>query len=188
MPASRGSQTVHIGQGSTIESLNVSELPRPGELGQAVYLPNNRAYQIVQCDSGATAATAVGVVAAGDLAFWMAKGTGANPYRVTNDVVQALGAADATNDNKRNNVAGVFTHAVTAGNYCVIQQRGRRNVASDGGGDFTVGDYAIPGNTSAADIDRMVAGTAPTHTIVGMVAGAEAAGFTSIDLDLPVVP
>lgn len=188
MPASRGSQTVHIGQGRNIETLNVSELPRPGELGQAVYLPNNKAYQIVQLDSGATASTPTGVVAAGDLAFWMAKGSGANPYRVTNDIRAALGAEDATQDNKRNEVAGVFTAAVTAGYYCVIQQRGNRSVKSDGGADFTVGDMAIAANTTASDIDRMAAGTAPTHTVVGEVAAAESAGFTSIDLDLPVVP
>lgn len=184
MPASRGSQTVHIGAHSTIESMNESALERPGELGQAVYLPNNKAYQIVQLDSGATASTGTGVVAANDLAFWKDKTT----YLVTNDIAQAMGAQDATQDNKRNNVAGVFTAAVTAGYYCVIQQRGRRNVASDGGGDFTVGDFTIAANNTASQIDRMAAGTAPTHTTVGRVAAVEAANVTSVDLDLPVVP
>lgn len=189
MPASRGSQTINIGQGSTIESLNVATLARPGELGQAYYGTSNKAYQLVQCDSGATAATPVGVVAAGQLAFWMAKGSGSNPYRVTNDIRVAIGAEDATNDNKRNEVAGVFTTAVTAGYYCAIQQRGNYSaVVSDGGADFTIGDLCVAGNNSTAAIDRVAAGTAPGWTLVGEIAGTESSSHTSVDLNLPVVP
>lgn len=190
MPAGRGnSQTVHIGSGSTIESLNVSALDRPGELGQYVYLPNNKKYQLVQLDSGATSATPTGVVVRGDLAFWMQKGTGANPYRVTNDIRVAIGGEDATKDNKRNNVAGVFLVAATAGYYTAIQQSGNMaTVASDGGGDFQVGEYVVAGDNTTSTIDRVAGATAPGWTTVGMAAGVEAAGFTSVDLSLPDVP
>lgn len=190
MPAGRGSQNISIGRSANIEALNLSELPRPGELGQAYYGTANKAYQLVQCDSGATASTPTGVVVAGDVAFWMAKGGGANPYRVTNDIRVALGAEDATDDNKRNNVAGVFTHAVTAGYYCVVQQRGNMAaVKSDGGGDFTVGDGAIAANTTTSAIDRLAANATVTNlTQMGTIAAPESGGFTSVDLNLPVVP
>lgn len=185
MPNELNSQTVHIGSRTgNIEAMNESSLPRGGELGAVVKAQENKGYQIVQCDSGATAAAPSGVVIAGDLAFWKDKAN----YLVTPDVAQAMGAEDATNDNKRNNVAGRFTAAVTAGNYCVIQQKGRGSVRSDGGADFTAGDKAIAANTTASDIDRMAAGTAPTHTVVGTVAAAESGGFTAVDLDLPPAP
>lgn len=193
MPAGRGnSQTIHIGSGSTIESLNVSELERPGELGQCVYLPSNKKYQLVKLDSGATASTPVGAVARGDLAFWRAKGTppsGFTPYTVTNDIRVALGAEDSTKDQKRNNVAGVFMVAATAGYYTAIQTGGNMSaVASDGGGDFAAGDKCVAGDNTEAEIDVVAAGTAPTHTVVGTIAAAESAGFTSVALDLPDVP
>jgi len=185
MPAGRGSQTVHIGSRSNIEALNVTALDRPGELGQAVVLPNNKSYQIVQCDSGATASAPSGVVVAGDVAFWKDKAS----YIVTPDLGQAAASESTNQSSKRNMVAGVFTTAATAGNYCVVQQQGRHaGVKSDGGGDFVSGDTAIAKNTAVSDIDRVAAGTASTHTPLGIVAGAEAAGFTPVDLDLPVVP
>lgn len=185
MPASRGSQTIHIGPHSSIESMNESALPRPGELGQAYYADTGKGYQVVQCDSGATASAPSGVVAAGDLAFWKNKAS----YLVTPDLGQAAASESTNQSSKRNLVAGVFTAAVTAGNYCVVQQRGRHAaVKSDGGGDFVSGDTAIAKNTAASDIDRVAAGTGPGHTMIGIVAAAESAGFTAVDLDLPVVP
>lgn len=184
MPASRGSQTIHIGRGTNVESLNVSELPRPGELGQAFYSTEGKGYQLVQLDSGASAGGA-GAVTAGDLAFWKDKVN----YLVTNDLTQAAAPESGNQSSKRNLVAGVFTAAVTDAYYCVVQQRGRHDaVKSDSGGDFVAGDTAIAKNTAVADIDRVAAGTASTHTPVGTVAAAESAGFTAVDLDLPVVP
>lgn len=187
MPASRGSQTIHIGRGSDLEAMNFTPAndPSPGEVGQAHYAPNNRAYQKVTLDSGATASTSRGVVADGHLAYWKDK----TNYLVTNDIAQAVGTEDATQDNKRNNVAGVFVAAVTASNRCLIQQRGNHpGVFSDGGGDFIVGEQCIPGDTTNADIDRMAGGTAATHTVVGIVSAVEAANLTAVDLQLPVVP
>ena len=185
MPASRGSQTIHIGPHSSIEQMNESALPRPGELGQAFVADTGKAYQLVRLDSGATASAPSGVVAAGDLAFWKDK----SAYLVTPDLGQAAASESSNQSSKRNMVAGVFTIAATAGNYCVIQQQGRHAaVKSDGGGDFVAGDLAIAKNTAASDIDRVAAGTAASHTCIGIVAAAESAGFTAVDLDLPVVP
>lgn len=80
----------------------------PGELGYAFSDQNTGGeYLRVQLDSGATAATAVGVVAAGQLAFWKNKGQAI----VTNDKNQCdVGPSGAVN-----RVAGIFQLAVTAG-------------------------------------------------------------------------
>lgn len=190
MPAGRGnSQTVHIGPVGDIEDLNISALERPGELGQYVQGTNNKGYQLVQCDSGATASTPRGIVARGHLAFWMAKGGTANPYRVTNDIRTALGGGAGTSDQKRNNVAGVFLNAVTAGYYTAIQIKGNMSaVFSDGGADWLIGDSVIAAASTNADVDRIAAGTAAVPGYVGEAAGTESGGLLSTDLDLPIVP
>ena len=186
MPANRVIESLYIGsRTSGIEGFNESSLYKEGELGGVIHTVDEKAYQLVQLDSGATASANSGVVAAGDLAFWKDK----SQYLVTNDIAQAIGAEQASQNNKRNSVAGVFTAAVTAGYFCVVQQRGRNSaVNSDGGADFTIGDNAIAANTTASDVDRMAAGTAPTHTVVGAVAAAESGGFTALDLQLTPIP
>jgi hypothetical protein len=92
-----------------------------GELGKA-YDWNDRAYQRVKLDSGATASNTVGAVAANQLAFWKDK----SQYLVTNDKRFALQGAVA--NSFANNVAGIFRSAVPAGYYCDILIRGR-NIA-----------------------------------------------------------
>ncbi len=165
--------------------MNLATLPRGGELGQALGTVSGNYYQLIQLDSGATAATGTGVVADGDLAFWKDK----TKYLVTNDLAQAQAAESSSQNSKRNMVAGVFTAAMTAGYYGVIQQQGYNSaVKSDGGGDFVSGDYAIAKDGTGSDIDRVAAGTAPPNTPVGIVAAAESGGFTALWLNLPVVP
>lgn len=80
----------------------------PGELGYAFSDQNTGGeYLRVQLDSGATAANTVGVVAAGQLAYWKDKSRGI----VTNDKRQCdVGPSGAVN-----RVAGIFQLAVTAG-------------------------------------------------------------------------
>jgi hypothetical protein len=121
------------------------------------------------------------VVAAGDLAFWKDKA----PYLVTNDIAQALGAVEATNNNKRNFVAGVFLNAVTAGNYCWIQQGGRANVLAASGGTYNVGNIAIADNSTLSDINTISAGTDIGFVVVGLVAGARVSTKANVDLTLP---
>lgn len=185
MPAGRGSQTIAYGQVQAVESMNAASMPHGGELGQALGTTNGKYYQLIQLDSGATASTATGVVAAGDLAYWKDRAS----YIVTNDIAQAQAAESTSNNSKRNVVAGVFTAAVTAGYFGVIQQQGyRATVKSDGGGDFVSGDYCVAGNNTTSAIDRTAAGTAPPNTPVGIVAGSESNGFTPVWLNLPVAP
>ena len=182
MPAGRVNQTVYLGRsaGSDIEDMNESSLYKPGELGSQIQTTLDKAYQLVQLDSGATSSTGAGVVVAGDLAFWKDRSN----FLVTNDKVQAVGGPGVTAS--RNSVAGVFTVAATAGYYTVVQQRGRRSVVSDGGGDFAVGEFCVASANAAPDIDRVAAATAPPYTPVGRVAVAESGGFTAVDLDIPV--
>lgn len=179
MPHGFKDQTVHVGRTSDIEGLNVSELPRTGELGKHLW-SGGAAYQLVKLDSGATASALGGAVADGQLAFWKDR---ANKL-VTNDKNQAVGGPVAAT--ARNAVAGVFTVAVTAGYFCAIKKKGRHSVKTDGGGDFAVGDFIVPSSNDVPDGDRTASGTAPPVTAVGRVAAVEAAGKTSCDLDLPI--
>ena len=181
MPAGRINQTMFIGPRSDIEEMNESSLYKGGELGSQIQTTKGKGYQLVKLDSGATASTGAGVVADGDLAFWKDK----DDYLVTNDKNQAFGGPSTSTT--RNAVAGVFVAAVTAGNYCVIQQRGRHDaVKTDGGGDFAVGDFIVPKDDADAIGDRTAVGTAPPVTPVGRVAAAESGGFTACDLDMPM--
>ncbi len=80
----------------------------PGELGYAFSDQNSGGeYLRVQLDSGATAATPVGAVAAGQLAFWKDKSAAI----VTND----KRFCDVGPSGAVNRVAGIFQLAVTAG-------------------------------------------------------------------------
>ncbi len=196
MPAGGGSsQNIYIGQGTSIESMNVdpnNTYSRPGEIGQRVYGTTGKKYQLVIMDSGATAATPAGAPARGQLLFYRAKGAAQGnivPYTVTNDIRVALGAQDATKDTKRNNVAGVCMVAATPGYMTSMQTEGNMSaVYSDGGGDWVIGDFVIAGDNTSAQADRVAAGTAPGWTVVGLAAGVEASNLLSVDLSLPDVP
>lgn len=184
MPAGRFDSTLYIGTGSTIESLNVATLYKPGELGKKIETTANKDYQLVQLDSGATASTGAGVVASGQVAYWKSLSS----YLVTNDKVQALGGP-ATSGGALNSVAGVFRAAVTAGNYCVIQTRGQcSNVISDGSNNTVVGDYVVAKNSTSDVVVRTAAGTAPPNIPLGRCYVAEAASVVGVLLDLPQVP
>src|ERR1051325_3773004 len=99
MPNANRIQSVYLGSQNP-DSMNAASLYRPGELG-AAFEWNDRTYQVVQVDSGATAAASSGIVAQNDVAFWKDR----SKYLVTNDL----------RFSNRNNVAGVFRVAATAG-------------------------------------------------------------------------
>ena len=179
----RESPIPYLGLNGTFADYDQASLYYAGALGQRTS-QDNKEYQLVRLDSGATASAATGVVAAGDLAFWKDKA----PYLVTNDIAQALGAVDATNDNKRNFVAGVFLSAITAGNHCFIQQGGRASVLAASGGTYNVGNIAIAADSTVSDVTTIAAGAALTATQVGLVAGARASGSAPLDLTLPGIP
>ena len=182
MPRNIRHQINYLGPNGTFADFNESSLYYAGALGQR-NTGEAKDYQLVKLDSGATASADSGVVAAGDLAFWKAKST----YLVTNEIAQALGAEDAQRDNKRNFVAGVFLSAITAGNYCWIQQGGRASVLA-ASGTYNVGNIAIAADSAASDVAPLAAATAPTHVVVGLVAGDRSGGKANIDLTLPGIP
>src|SRR5579864_8248898 len=78
----------------------------PGDLGSS-FDYNDKRYELVVLDSGATAATAVGVVAANQVAFWKSQ----SARIVTNDIAQCVTPAAPEIC-----AAGLFRTAVTAGN------------------------------------------------------------------------
>lgn len=137
-----------------------------------------RTYQRVQLDSGATAATPAGAVAANQAAYWKDK----TAYIVTNDSRFAMaGAAPA--GAFRNYGAGVFRMANTAGYYCDILKRGQNIPLKDGGNTFAAGEIVILENdTSAAAFDRLDIGTAASSQQIGVARGAAAGGNVNVDV------
>ena len=176
----RNVQTVYTESGNP-DTLNVSTLYRPGELG-AVHEKNDRTYQRVRLDTGSTAAPASGVVAANELAYWKDKST----YLVTNDREQAQGGSGT--GSYQNRTAGVFRNAVTAGNYCDVLQRGRAINLADGGNTFAVGEIVIAEADSVGAANRLSVGTAATHMALGFARGAASGGVVSVDVDIPSIP
>lgn len=183
MPAGRVNQTIYIGPHASIEQMNDAALYKPGELGGHFRSVDNKEYQLVQLDSGATAATSVGVVAAGQLAYWKDRAS----YLVTNDSAQALGG-QAANSNFRNFVAGMFTAAVTANYFGVVQQRGTGNVKAASGGTWSPGNKAVANTGTVADATTATAGTAPGTDPIGSVVGARDSGTGKALVDLTVLP
>jgi hypothetical protein len=85
------------------------------------------------------------------------------------DKTQYLVTTNATN---RNRVAGVFQNAVTPGNFGCVQIGGPATVKilDADMAAVAIGDVIIPSSTNSK-ATRVAVGTAPTHTIMGQVAG-----------------
>lgn len=181
MPAGNANQTMFVFTGNP-ETVNVSSLYKGGELGSVVRTTAGKQYQLVQVDSGVTASTGPGVVAATQVAFWKNKAT----YLVTNDLVQSGASSGGTGD--RDLAAGIFMNAVTSGNFCFIQQRGRCNVLAASGGTWSDGVKAVANSGTAADAISVAAGTADTYRRIGVCRGTRASTTIPCDLDLPDVP
>lgn len=161
------------------EGLNGSGLLEPGELG-AVYPALGDQFQLVKMDSGATSATATGIPAAGQIAFWKDR----NNYLVTNDSKQAdaasIPAGTITRD-ARNSVAGVIEMAVVAGEQFFVHQKGSTNVKTSTSPN--VGDVLSAGTGTGADCTSTAAGTAPPSQPVGTVTSAtKASGLISAEI------
>lgn len=183
MPNTNRKQTAYVVTGNP-DTLNITsadwDLQNPGQLGMA-FDANDRAYQFVQVDSGCTAATAVGVVAANEIAFWKDK----DQYLVTNDRAQAIGGSVA--NAYRNQVAGIFRNAVTAGRYTAILQRGDnipvREVNSAGG----IGQHLIAEAAATAGVAFDALG-ASTYQQIGVARAAGTGVFVLADVDIPNIP
>jgi hypothetical protein len=164
--------------------VNVGMGGQPGGLGlqhQGAWA--NRVYQRVQLDSGATAATGVGLVAANQLAYWKDK----FHYIVTNDVNQvnaANGQQALTNSAFRNFVAGVFRNPVTPGYFCDVLQMGLsigvKTTGAPAIGDQLVSDVSL----TAAQAATVTAGTPAGVHVVGTVSGLTVNNVTPTDLEI----
>jgi hypothetical protein len=180
MPNANRIQSLYVSTGNP-DTVNDSTLLRPGELG-AAYDVTDRAYQLVQCDSGATAATPAGVVAANELAYWKDRSN----YLVTND--SRFGLLSGIANSQRNNVAGIFRNAVTAGNYCFVLQRGR-NISVKEVGSATAGmTLCASTSTTAADALGTAIGTSSPTQQIGIVVTATSGTTCVADVDIPNIP
>jgi len=156
MPAGPSNQTVYIGSQGSISALNVAALYKAGELGCRVVTGAGTIFQLVQCDSGPAS------VAIGNVAFWKNKAS----YIVTNKLVDCSYG--------RNGVAGIFTVAVTPGNYCGIQIGGLGKVSCPLN-NMGQGDQFIANSGTNSDAIVTANGTAPTQQVIGYAPNAQAA-------------
>lgn len=185
MPNSWFSQPVFL-PGGNPETFNEPSLAYPGQLGNRFnyIMPTRQAateasedgspkgYQLVATDSSMAQGPFDGAVA-----WWSAQAS----YRVTTTVT-ALG---------RGRVAGVFKMAVTPGNYCCIQIKGRgvvKFIDAVTAQPTAAGLLVIPSATNGK-ADCLAAGSAATYPIMGRSAGVyDAANAQAIvDLDVPNV-
>jgi hypothetical protein len=166
----------------------------PGEIGGAFNEQTTQgSYLRVKLDSGATSATAVGAVAAGQLAFWKDQ---LNSI-VTNDKNQCdVGPSGAIN-----RVAGIFQLAVSAAPgvngsdgqpvqyVCdlVIQKRAF-NVAATG--TILAGTAFIADTTAntARGISQATVTTAPVSQVIGICSSSTlASGLTPVNVNIGFV-
>lgn len=180
MPNTNRNQTVYLDSGNP-DTFNSSSLYRPGELGTAFDAGSN-AYQVVQCDSGATAATPAGVPAANEIAYWKSRAN----YIVTND--SRFGLMNDVANSYRNNVAGVFRVAATPGNYIAVLQRGRAISVKEAGSATAGMTLCASTSTTAADALGTAIGTASPVQQIGVVRSATAANVCTADIDIPNIP
>jgi len=181
-------------QGTPDKTNFPTPLYAPGEIGCAFNDQQGGSYLRVKLDSGATSSSAVGVVAAGQLAFWKDQTAGI----VTNDKNQCdVGPSGAIN-----RVAGIFQLAVSTapgtndaqGNpvmyVCdlIIQKKGYSVAAT---GTLIAGAVAIADTT--ASVSRIISAatvtTAPVSQVIGIVASATApaSNFASVNVTLGFV-
>lgn len=163
MSPSRYEQPAFYLQSGDPEAENVPTLAYPGQIGvrftiiqpqrAAVGAEEGRSkrYQIIKTDSTMTVAPFKGATA------WWA------------DKTQYLVTTNATN---RNRVAGVFQNAITPGNFGCVQIGGpaTTKLLDADMAAVAIGDVIIPSATNAK-ATRVAVGTAPTHAIMGQVAG-----------------
>ncbi len=184
MPNTSNYQPFYVGQaGSPDTYQEIGAGYAPGELGTNGDW-NDRSYQRVFLDSGATSATPAGAVAANQLAYWKNRST----YTVTNDSRFGFLGATQTALSQRNNVAGIFRAAIVAGSACFVLQRGRQiNVKEVG--SATAGMTLIAStSTTAADALGVAINTAPNCLTLGVVYTATAANVCVADVDIAPIP
>ena len=184
MPNSVRTQPIWLPTGNP-DTTNISSADfnalggQPGSLGQK-FDYNDRVYQRVQLDSGATVSNPTGIPAVNQLLYWKDKDT----YLVTNDRRQSVGGAATAA--YANFVAGVLRLAATAGNYIDILKKADSVPLLDGGNTFAVGEMVFAEADSVCAADRIGVGSACTYQRVGIARGAASGGLVSVDVDIDV--
>jgi|SRR5579872_2921608 len=187
MPNSNRKQTVYVSTGNPDTVNETAPGFNPGQLGQSYDL-NDREYQFVQLDSGATAATPAGAPAANQLLYWKDRSV----YLVTNDSRFGLrpgsGVGGGVAASFRNNVAGILRNAATPGNMIFLLQRGRgitvNEAGSGSGGELLVSDTS----TTACQGLGVAINTAAPAQLLGVIVTATAASVCTADLDIVGIP
>lgn len=159
---------------------NVSTLYAPGELGAAFNGVNGVGYLRVQLDSGATSATPVGAVAAGQVAFWKSRPNAI----VTND--KRFCDAGATNSVDR--VAGFFSNAPTAGNYTDLVIAGVGVSVATDNSTYAFGLKLVADPTAnTARVTIVANGTASPSQQLGIAKGVAASNMVLADVSIGFV-
>lgn len=124
---------------------------QPSRAAAGVEEGRSKRYQLIKTDSTMTVAPYRGATA-----WW-------------SDKAQYLVTTNATN---RNRIAGVFQNAVTPGNFGCVQigGPGTTKLLDADMASVAVGEAIIPSSTNGK-ATRVAVGTAPTHTVLGWVAG-----------------
>jgi hypothetical protein len=166
----------------TISLAPGASLPYAGGDTGNTYDSNDKTYQKVILDSGATSSTPAGAVAANQLAYWKDRAN----YIVTNDSRFALFSNTALSF--RNNVAGLFRSAVPAGSTCFVLQRGRAVTVKEAG-SATPGMLLVANtSTTACDTLGVAINTAAPCETVGVVRTATSGTTCVADFDMPNIP
>lgn len=174
MPTGRTHPVQYI-RGGNPAQMNEATLLHPGELGQK-WTVDDKDYIKVKLDSGATASTPSGVVAANDVAYWKDRSAGL----VTNDPRVA--------EKLRDSVVGIFPYAATAGYYTALYTGRSRNVSVKvDGSTFAAGDLVIADTEANGEQGtRIAAGTAAAQgRYIGQARGPAVANVLQVDLQIP---
>lgn len=190
MPADRVVETIYLKTGAP-QTENNDTLYKPGELGARMIDNDEREWQLVKIDSGVTAATPIGTISPGQLAYWKVGTLG--QFIVTNDRRFAEGFGGG-HDEDRNYVAGSFQNVtgdatsgynavtLTPGNYTCIQTHGRSfyygvNIKGADAASVIPGCWLVADNTAGGSQCTVVtAGTAPGVRVVGIGSGTAVQG------------
>lgn len=181
MSPNRFEQPTVFLQSGDPEQENTPTLSYPGQLGirftvvqptrsaPGVESGRSKRYQLIKTDSTMTVAPFPGATA-----WWSDK----SQYLVT------------TNATNRNRVAGVFQNAVTPGNFGCVQigGPGTTKIIDAPTAAVAIGTTIIPSSTNGK-ADNLAVGTAPTHMVMGQVAGpplSYSAGAQEVVVDLAI--
>jgi hypothetical protein len=159
------SNPVSLAPNTSPETLNVTALDHPGDLGKVFEL-NGKMYRVVQHDKGSGSVATV----AGGSAYWKTYDPASGSFVVTMDQTDSLYI--------NNGVAGGYLGVVTDQNYCCIQVGGRQTGVSVAAAT-AIGDQ-LSGSATDGQLAKTATGTASVNLIVAIAETAVAAGVSTV--------